>query len=664
MQHDRSKSMGYDMIKGEYSPAFITPKWYMNFRSAYFFTKRKAEESPVFKTPEEAIIYREMLMKEVSKIKEKFEGIEDESRINLRAEEIQEEREAKQMRYNTVSEVVNEFSKFKPQFTELRAVVESEEKEISTVIEQMPPTKKGKRQIDNSAIALLENTLKRMPQTAKIESDKHGIYSPERQELHEQIAQELVSNAECILKRQKPIAVITAGIPGAGKSHFLKKYAPFLVSDQIVRLDADEIAMKLPGNEGWNSSLYSDEVSHIISQAIDEIGTPCSYDILYDGTMNKDKNYNALMLQLKRLGYEVFVISVEIPEDIARQRVLNRYKDEGRYVPLDTLKTSIRKGTSTYDDVINNADGYIIVNGQAAKVIEKHGKEIPTDRPYFDIKAAAIKQHAQSISRHMKIRAWVPATMFGDGGKIEVLQTSPKGAMFVTDGEKKTWIMPRQRRADGTYTPGVYKALKESKFYNENSKKAEKYPFIKIVKETALAYLIKFKVCFKQADFSKEIEFWLPKSAIVIKDNFVTPKNNMLENKINAIELYGFNTALLKQTKKAWGIPVTTEEYASDQAINGMIFFPKSMAIENNDSVFIDVDFIKEKLEEKTDYHRTGGFQNVSMDTGFNLHEYDRISGKIITDNKGCEGKTQNSKIHQTAKTIKAHMLRKAWVIE
>ncbi|HJY63375.1 MAG TPA: hypothetical protein VJ455_04400 [Ignavibacteria bacterium] len=46
--------------------------------------------------------------------------------------------------------------------------------------------------------------------------------------------------------------------------------------------------------------------------------------------------------------------------------------------------------------------------------------------------------------------------------EITIEKTSAKGAMLITDGERSCWIMPKQKRADGTFTPGAYSALEKA----------------------------------------------------------------------------------------------------------------------------------------------------------------------------------------------------------
>jgi hypothetical protein len=51
--------------------------------------------------------------------------------------------------------------------------------------------------------------------------------------------------------------------------------------------------------------------------------------------------------------------------------------------------------------------------------------------------------------------------------EITIEKTSAKGAMLITDGMKSAWIMPKMKRADGSFTPGAYAALEKAKTKEE-----------------------------------------------------------------------------------------------------------------------------------------------------------------------------------------------------
>jgi predicted kinase len=178
-------------------------------------------------------------------------------------------------------------------------------------------------------------------------------------------------------------------LPGSGKSTFLKKYSEYLTSDEIFKIDADEIRAKLPEYKGWNADQTHKESSDIVNKILDNCkkGIPCKYDILYDGTMNKAKNYIPLIEKLKSLGYKTFIIFIEIPTEITRQRVLHRYQQTDRYVPMEVIEEGIKNGLNAFDELKKNVDGYMLIDGITQQIIERKGEQLPQDRVYFnDIK--------------------------------------------------------------------------------------------------------------------------------------------------------------------------------------------------------------------------------------------------------------------------------------
>lgn len=242
-----------------------------------------------------------------------------------------------------------------------------------------PPMKDGKRLIDPQSIERLEQCINKQVQTKDLHTDKDGNYSLDRLKLHAKIIGGFKKGAQCT-KGKKPIAILTGGAPGSGKSTFLKKYAPWLLSDKVYHIDADEVRAKLPEYEGWNASATHEETSDITKKLIEGIGRPCEYDLIYDGTMNKAKKYKPLVKQLKDLGYEVHVIYLQVPEEVSRKRVLERYQRSGRYVPMAVIDEIYQKGLEAYEEVIKSADGFIRVDGVTQEIIEEGGKKVPKRR--------------------------------------------------------------------------------------------------------------------------------------------------------------------------------------------------------------------------------------------------------------------------------------------
>lgn len=247
-------------------------------------------------------------------------------------------------------------------------------------------TKSGERAIDVKSIKSLTECVMQLPQTKLSYINQKGEYTPKRKKLHAEIIKEFKDGVTCIDKG-KPIAVLMGGSPASGKSTFLKSYRPYLLSNNLFKVDADEIRAKLPEYKGWNATQTHEETGDIVKTLISDrnIGVPCKFDFIYDGTMTNVKKYLTLIDLLKDEGYEVFVVFISnIPKKVVQKRALERYKKSGRFVPMSVIDDFYKNGDETFDKVKTKVDGYIVVDGSTFdyNVIDTGGKSLPNKRIY------------------------------------------------------------------------------------------------------------------------------------------------------------------------------------------------------------------------------------------------------------------------------------------
>ena len=251
--------------------------------------------------------------------------------------------------------------------------------------------KNGERQIDPISIAKLTECVNNLPQTKfmhyDLENDKYKDY---RTRLHKEIIYDIKKNVVCVESKNEPIAILMGGSPASGKSTFLKKYAEYLLQDEILKIDADEVRSKLPEYKGYNASQTHLETKDIVTTLLSNrnIGIPCLFDVIYDGTMNNTKSYLPLISLLKSLGYKVFMVYIDnVPKEVAIERSLQRYKKSGRFVPIEVIEDFFDKGKSAMEQIKKEVDGYMIVDGGNSNydIIEQGGIKLPQNREYSKI---------------------------------------------------------------------------------------------------------------------------------------------------------------------------------------------------------------------------------------------------------------------------------------
>lgn len=312
--------------------------------------------------------------------------LRDKENINAIAQEVIADRESKKITYKPLREVVNDFNKLNYLLSDRKVATLAPQ----VLYDTCPPRENGQLAISESALKHLDHCLAGLPQTREQYIDPGtGTYSEERERIHRQIIDNQFREVRCVT-RGRPIAVFTGGSPGSGKSTFLRENAQYLLSPEVFHIDGDELSALLPDYQGWNSSAFSQESSDLVTEMLQEIGQgKCRYDFVYDGTMTRADRYFELIRRAKEMGYETFIIFVEIPFGIAKKRVLERYQRTGRYVAMTALELFHEKfpsgktrGQEALDLLKPLVDGYVVVDGTTGKITERKGRRLPTDRSY------------------------------------------------------------------------------------------------------------------------------------------------------------------------------------------------------------------------------------------------------------------------------------------
>lgn len=297
-------------------------------------------------------------------------------------------RKKNKLLYKTVEELVTDFSKLNYLLDDKKVNISAASKYKSCP----PMDKDGNRLIDKDALKYLDDCIAKAGQTKDLYFDPvTNTYTPERAAEHKAIINELFANVKCVTKGE-PIAVFTGGSPASGKTTYIRKIADYLLKPEVFHLDADEIRSKLKGYQGWNANATHKETGDIVNELLEKIGDgSCRYDFVYDGTMNKAQKYFLLINKVKALGYKTFIIFLDIPYAVARQRALKRYQKSGRYVPMEVIDDffkvipdhgGLTMGQHALNELKQIVDGYIVIDGITGAIIEKGGQPLPQERVY------------------------------------------------------------------------------------------------------------------------------------------------------------------------------------------------------------------------------------------------------------------------------------------
>ena len=128
----------------------------------------------------------------------------------------------------------------------------------------------GETLTDPESLEIMTKCLENLPQTKTLHFDPvKNDYDPERKKLHRKIIYEFKKELICV-DNSDPIAILMGGSPASGKSTFLKKYAPYLLKTEILKIDADEIRAKLPEYQGYNATQTHLETKDIVNTLLSD----------------------------------------------------------------------------------------------------------------------------------------------------------------------------------------------------------------------------------------------------------------------------------------------------------------------------------------------------------------------------------------------------------
>lgn len=374
-------------------------------------------------------LFKKEIEKKIEDFEEKKKFLESKENLEILVKEAIEEKERQKINYKTIPQLVGDFGKLN--FLLDKQVIVN--KEALPKYNTCPPMEEDGIHfaIDDEAIKYLNQCLEKEPQTKELYFDEKTGYTADRTKVHNEIINELFEGVKCIKSGNQPIAIFTGGSPASGKSTFITNNADYLLSSNIFHLDADEIRAKLPEYQGWNANSTHQETNDIVNDVLNRIGSePCRYDFIYDGTMNRAKKYFTLINKVKSLGYKTYIIFMDISYAEAKKRALNRYREKGRFVPMEVIDdffTKIgdqAKGISSLNELKELVDGYVVADGITGKILETGGEGIPDTRSKEVYGEPVLELEEEQAASNDDIQATIDALQFlADAGNQDAIDT-------------------------------------------------------------------------------------------------------------------------------------------------------------------------------------------------------------------------------------------------
>lgn len=198
--------------------------------------------------------------------------------------------------------------------------------------------------------------------STKSKHEKNGVYTPERQALHDEIVQKTVADKPRVPEGEQPTILLTGGYPGSGKSSMLKnpEYSERL--DDFVHVDSDNFKGLLGAadgvsNMGWRAQAYHEESADIVGRVM-QAAIAGHQNVLFDGTMKTSAKMQTMVKQFQDMGYRVEVAFADLPMRKSMTRAIGRFIGGGRFVDPAYIASHDAKNLGTLNDLKGLADSW------------------------------------------------------------------------------------------------------------------------------------------------------------------------------------------------------------------------------------------------------------------------------------------------------------------
>ena len=160
--------------------------------------------------------------------------------------------------------------------------------------------------------------------------------------------------AKPVAKGEKPRAILVTGPAAAGKSAVAN---PIARQYNAAIVDPDEAKKMLPGfADGMGANAVHNQSKDMTAQLTEELMRD-RYNLVIPTVGSSPDKVLAKADQLRARGYDVQLLNMDVPVDVAGERMLLRSAGTGRHIPLDVFTKDAQGAIDTFNALKSNPNG-------------------------------------------------------------------------------------------------------------------------------------------------------------------------------------------------------------------------------------------------------------------------------------------------------------------
>jgi len=197
-----------------------------------------------------------------------------------------------------------------------------------------------------------------------------AVSTPERDQLRASLTDRLYGEGAGAKNRQ---AVIVLGPPAAGKSTIAD---PLAAQYRALIVDSDAAKAQLPEFQGGLGAMAVHQESDQIAAGVLARAVRSGDNLVLPLVGKTLDNIRERIHLLKQAGYDVHLVLAEIPSEKAVNRAIKRFREEGRFVDPEYVRSVGDAPIRTYEALKSEADSYArysndVPRGSSPALVEK-----------------------------------------------------------------------------------------------------------------------------------------------------------------------------------------------------------------------------------------------------------------------------------------------------